>query len=61
MHQEIGGLGQLQMCSGFNWNSQVIREVPIHVKELISIVIGAFVWGHQWAHEVVQFECDNWQ
>ena len=40
------------------WSSE-FREAPIHVKELVPIVIGAFVWGHHWAHEVMQFECDN--
>ena len=28
-------------------------------KELISIVMAALVWGHQWSGKVVQFRSDN--
>ena len=29
------------------------------MKELIPIVIGAIIWGHDWSGEIVRFICDN--
>ena len=35
------------------------RDYPIHVKELIPLVLAARLWGQRWAHRRVTFECDN--
>ena len=40
------------------WSND-FKAFPIHVKELIPIVIGAIIWGHDWSGEIVRFICDN--
>jgi len=35
------------------------NDLPIHVKELIPLVLAAMLWGNRWSRRQVIFECDN--
>lgn len=35
------------------------RDYPIHIKELIPLVMAAMLWGARWSRKQVVFECDN--
>ena len=54
------GCGALQGSHWFQipWNQDFVAE-PIHVKELLPVVVAAFLWGKNWCSCIVEFVCDN--
>ena len=56
MHQDLGV--QHPQWLQLRWNP-CLYHLSITVKELISVVLAAALFGHQWVGRVVQFVVDN--
>ena len=60
----LTGAGAWDEAAGVFWSRKFPRlmqsaEVPIHLKEFLTLIISVRIWGHRWAGLRVALHCDN--
>ena len=60
----LTGAGAWDEAAGIFWSRKFPREmqsadVPIHLKEFLTLIISVRIWGHRWAGLRIALHCDN--
>ena len=60
----LTGAGAWDEAAGLFWSRKFPRmmqsaDVPIHLKEFLTLIISVKLWGHRWAGLRIALHCDN--